>query len=160
MHAARSRTRVLASLWPMSLNVIASAAKQSILSFCCAMDCFVARAPRNDGFGLLESNCSCHRPPTGRRAAPPDDRPRRAIQYSETPVIESRSRGVINPPHARGMTTCCEAAPACKRQNPLPVPLNLIARCRYSQLDRRIDAGAALDASPLALGSNTFISNQ
>src|SRR5882672_4177682 len=37
---------------PCCLNVIASAAKQSILSLCRAMDCFVARAPRNDADGV------------------------------------------------------------------------------------------------------------
>jgi len=33
----------------------------------------------------------------------------RAIQYSEASVIESRSCGVLDTPHARGMTTVCEA---------------------------------------------------
>jgi hypothetical protein len=37
-----------------------------------------------------------HRPPTGRREAPPDNRLRRAIQYSEASVMESRSRSVLD----------------------------------------------------------------
>jgi hypothetical protein len=35
-----------------AINVIASAAKQSILSLRGKMDCFVARAPRNDVVGV------------------------------------------------------------------------------------------------------------
>src|SRR5665213_1121276 len=34
---------------------------------------------------------------------------RRVIQYSETPTIESRSRGVLDPPLSRRMTTCLGA---------------------------------------------------
>jgi hypothetical protein len=37
-----------------------------------------------------------HRPPTGRRRAPPDDRLRRAIQYSEASVIKSIARGMLD----------------------------------------------------------------
>jgi hypothetical protein len=45
-----------------------------------------------------------HRPPPGRRKAPPDDRLQRTIQYSETLVIERKGCGVRDAPHARGMT--------------------------------------------------------
>jgi hypothetical protein len=41
---------------------------------------------------------SRHRPPTGRREAPPDDGLRRAIQYSEALVMEPRSRGLLDTP--------------------------------------------------------------
>jgi hypothetical protein len=47
---------------------------------------------------------SCHRPPPGPASGRPDDRLRRTIQYSETVVIESRSRGVLDSPPSRGMT--------------------------------------------------------
>jgi hypothetical protein len=47
-------------------------------------------------------------------------RPRkRTIQYSETPMMESRSRSVLDAPHARGMTALCGAAPSPSR---LPAP--------------------------------------
>ncbi len=59
------------------------------------MNCFACA--RND-------NTNRHRPPPGRRNAPPDDRLQRAIQYSETVVVDPRSRGVLDTPHARGMT--------------------------------------------------------
>ena len=39
-----------------------------------------------------------HRPPPGRRFAPPDDRLRRAIQYSETLAIEPKGCGVLDTP--------------------------------------------------------------
>jgi hypothetical protein len=52
------------------------------------------RATRWLAMTLLElcHTPSCHHPR------------RRVIQYSETPAIESMSRGVLDPPHARGMT--------------------------------------------------------
>jgi hypothetical protein len=37
----------------------------------------------------------------------------RATQYSETSMIEPRSRGVLDPPHARRMTAVCAAPPPC-----------------------------------------------
>jgi hypothetical protein len=39
-----------------------------------------------------------HRPPPGRRIAPPDDRLRRAIKYSEALAIEPKGRGVLDTP--------------------------------------------------------------
>jgi hypothetical protein len=50
----------------------------------------------------LQTTSGRHRPPPGRRNAPPDDRLHRAIQYSETSVIERTSCGVLDTPHARG----------------------------------------------------------
>src|SRR5665213_627084 len=64
---------------------------------CCAMDCVVARAPRNDGCGLWKLNPTVI------------VRLDRTIQYAETPAIEPRSRGVLDPPHSRRMTPVCEA---------------------------------------------------
>jgi hypothetical protein len=52
----------------------------------------------------VNAKFSGHRPPPGRRSAPPDDRLQRAIQYSEPSAIELKSRGVLDTPHARGMT--------------------------------------------------------
>jgi hypothetical protein len=43
-------------------------------------------------------------PANGSAEWPPDDRLRRVIQYSKTPVIEPRRRGVLDTPHALGMT--------------------------------------------------------
>jgi hypothetical protein len=37
-----------------------------------------------------------HRPPPGRRSAPPDGRLQRAIQYSEAAAMESRGCGVLD----------------------------------------------------------------
>jgi len=55
---------------------------------------------------------SRHRPPPGRRIAPPDDGLQRAIQYSEASVMESKSCGVLDTPLiARGMTAVYEAPP-------------------------------------------------
>src|SRR5260370_38640656 len=58
------------------------------------MDCFASLA-------MTEAwlpHSSCHRPR------------RRTIQYSRAGVIDSRSRGVLDTPHARGMTTIVGAA--------------------------------------------------
>ena len=52
---------------------------------------------------------SRHRPPPGLAFGEPDDRLQRVIQYSETPVIESISRSVLDTPLSRSMTTICEA---------------------------------------------------
>ena len=41
---------------------------------------------------------SRRRPPPGRRIAPPDDRLQRAIQYSETSMMEPESCGVLDTP--------------------------------------------------------------
>src|SRR6266481_1454234 len=46
-------------------------------------------------------------PANGSAEWPPDDRLRRAIQYSEAPVIESTSRGVLDTPLSRSMTVFC-----------------------------------------------------
>src|SRR5437667_9374813 len=43
-------------------------------------------------------------PANGSRECAPDDRLRRAIQYSETPVIESRGCSVLDTPLSRSMT--------------------------------------------------------
>jgi hypothetical protein len=73
--AARSRSRIR-----NYSNVIASAAKQSIPPHKERMDCFAALAMPVSG--RARHALSRHRPPPGRRIAPPDDRLRRAIQYS------------------------------------------------------------------------------
>src|SRR5665213_16956 len=52
---------------------------------------------RNDGCGLWKLNPTVI------------VRLDRTIQYAETPMMESRSRGVLDPPHSRRMTTVCEA---------------------------------------------------
>ncbi len=87
--------------------VIASAAKQSI--FCCGMDCFVASLLAMTGAGGNSLNANAPHaqpssPANGSAEWPPDDRLRRAIQYSEAPVIESRSCGVLDTPLSRSMT--------------------------------------------------------
>src|ERR1700722_14711841 len=48
---------------------------------------------------------SRHRPPPGLAFGEPDDRLRRAIGYSETPMMESISRSVLDTPRSRSMTT-------------------------------------------------------
>ena len=45
-------------------------------------------------------------PANGSAEWPPDDRLRRAIQYSEALVIESKSCGVLDTPLSRDMTRC------------------------------------------------------
>ena len=67
------------------LVVVASEAKQSILSYCGAMDCFASLA--------MTVSCDHRATLSGRH------RPRkRAIQYSEVSVMESRSRSVLDTP--------------------------------------------------------------
>src|SRR5882757_9032995 len=55
-----------------------------------------------------------HSPPSspanGSAEWPPDDRLRRAIQYSEASMMESKSCGVLDTPHARGMTVFVRSA--------------------------------------------------
>jgi hypothetical protein len=77
----------------------ALATKQSILPLCGTMDCFASLAmtvspPSSPATGSALSR----RPMTGsggRSSIPP------------APVMEPRSRGVLDTPHARGMTTFC-----------------------------------------------------
>jgi hypothetical protein len=71
--------------------VIASAAKQSILSLRGEMDCFVASAPRNDG---LRQNLRHHRAP-----AYADDRQRSATRQPDrlTPSLPSSIRAAPRP---------------------------------------------------------------
>ncbi len=64
------------------INVIASAAKQSILSLRGEMDCFAALAMT----AVRRHTLSCHRPR------------RRTIQYSRDAMMQSRSRGVLDTP--------------------------------------------------------------
>src|SRR5467141_5086138 len=64
------------------------------------MDCFASLAMTVSGRTRHTSNR--RRPPPGRRIAPPDDRLRRAIQYSEMPVMESKSCGVLDTPACAG----------------------------------------------------------
>jgi hypothetical protein len=78
----------------------ALATKQSILSLRGEMDCFASLAMTVSGRARHTSNR--RRPPPGRRIAPPDDRLRRAIQYSETSVMESKSRSVLDTPACAG----------------------------------------------------------
>jgi hypothetical protein len=59
---------------------------------------------RGEAAKLCRDPPTRHRPPPGRRIAPPDDRLQRTIQYSEALLIEPRSHGVLDTPHARGMT--------------------------------------------------------
>jgi hypothetical protein len=74
------------------------------------MDCFVASLLAMTGAGgnSLNANSPPHTQPSspanGSAEWPPDDRLRRAIQYSEAPVIESRSCGVLDTPLSRSMT--------------------------------------------------------
>jgi hypothetical protein len=82
-------------------NVIASAAKQSILSLRGEMDCFAALAMT---VVTTRHTLSRHRPPPGRRFAPPDDRLRRATQYSEASMMDSKGRGVLDTPLSWSMT--------------------------------------------------------
>jgi hypothetical protein len=63
------------------------------------------RFARNDG--LERANTLSRRRPR-----------KRAIKYSEAPVMESRIRGVLDTPHARGMTALCEERS--ERSNPSP----------------------------------------
>jgi hypothetical protein len=59
-------------------------------------------------FGCLKMNrhtLSRHRPAKARSASSRKMTGRPSIP--EPPAIESRSRGVLDTPHARGMTTCC-----------------------------------------------------
>jgi hypothetical protein len=59
------------------------------------MDCFASLAMTAEG---LHHTLTRHRPPPGRREAPPDDRLRRAIQYSKGADDKSRSRGLLDRP--------------------------------------------------------------
>jgi hypothetical protein len=94
---SRPRGKTLGEIADSYLAVIASAAKQSILSFCCAMDCFAALAMmlwavlKLKSVSLLSQLSSPGL--TGRPSIP------------ETPMTEPRSRGVLGPPLSRGMTT-------------------------------------------------------
>jgi hypothetical protein len=74
------------------LTVIArNASDEAIrLSFFCAMDCFASLAMTE--FEWRAQHLRRHRPR------------KRAIQYSETPEIESRSCSVLDPPLSRRMT--------------------------------------------------------
>jgi len=92
-------------LSPAGPRQLCLAHKQSISTRNERMDCFASLAMTVSGRACHTSNR--HRPPPGRRIAPPDDRLRRAIQYSETSVMESKSCGVPDTPHARGMTALC-----------------------------------------------------
>jgi hypothetical protein len=69
----------------------------------------LGRNARRDGEGVC-SKCrraklSASSPATGSRECAPDDRLQRATQYSETPMLESRSCGVLDTPLSRSMTT-------------------------------------------------------
>jgi len=59
--------------------------------------------------GIVESSTSLRA--NGSRECAPDDRLQRAIQHSEASVMVSKGRGVLDTPHARGMTALCGAAP-------------------------------------------------
>ncbi|WP_315728877.1 MULTISPECIES: hypothetical protein [unclassified Bradyrhizobium] len=52
----------------------------------------------------------CHHPPPGLASGEPDDRLQRMIQYSRDSNYLSMSLGVLDAPHARGMTNEYEAA--------------------------------------------------
>jgi hypothetical protein len=98
------------------LDVIASAAKQSIPTFF-VLDGLL-RCARNDG--LMRSS----RQTLSRR------RPRRrAIQYSEAPMMESMGRGVLDTPLSRSMTVFARSeakthpiVPGMTRHVPLLLP--------------------------------------
>src|SRR5712672_2513525 len=69
------------------------------------------RFARNDGllwlFRKLNTSTphsQSSSPANGSAEWPPDDRLRRAIQYSETSVMESKGHSVLDTPHARAMT--------------------------------------------------------
>jgi hypothetical protein len=87
-----------------------------------------------------------HRPPPGRRVAPPDDRLQRAIQYSEASVIESRSRSVLDTP--RSMTTRCGAAR--RLANPRSV---IPGRCQRVRATRSPMTGSASNPESRDSGS-------
>jgi hypothetical protein len=95
-------------------------------------------ASRDRGCASDEYKCantiSRHRPPPGRRIAPPDDRLRRAIQYSETPMMESRGRGVLDTPLSRSMTALFGAA-----RQPKSVPSLRDAATNQSMLSSQRD---------------------
>jgi hypothetical protein len=55
----------------------------------------------------------------------------RAIQYSEALMIEPKSRGVVDTPHARGMTSLCGAAPT--RYTPWEYDATLNSKTRNRQ---------------------------
>ncbi|SHK19837.1 hypothetical protein SAMN05444159_2679 [Bradyrhizobium lablabi] len=68
------------------------------------------RRPIRPSLRRARHSLSCHRPPPGRRNAPPDDRLRRTIQYSRDASDERRGRGVLDAPPSRGMTPGCGEA--------------------------------------------------
>src|SRR5665213_2665973 len=79
-------------------------AKQSMPPQKERMDCFVARAPRNDGRGCSETESRANAPHSHVIA-----RLDRATQYSRGGRDQPRGRGVLDPPLSRRMTTCCRA---------------------------------------------------
>jgi hypothetical protein len=69
--------------------------------------------------------------PRERGAIPGRHHPRmRVIQYSEASVMESKARGVLDTPHARGKTAAWsgDRATMCARERALPLPMRWIAR--------------------------------
>jgi hypothetical protein len=65
---------------------------------------------------LLEgcaSNLSCHRPPPGRRDAPPDDRLQRVIQYAAASRLITSASGILDHPLSR-VTTAVIAGRSCR----------------------------------------------
>jgi hypothetical protein len=73
--------------------VVASEAKQSRLVNRKGLDCFVARAPRNDELGARTNHEFAVIAREGGQSSIP-----------ETAVIEPRSRSVLDSPPSRGMT--------------------------------------------------------
>jgi hypothetical protein len=65
---------------------------------------------RGNSLNAIVPHSPLSSPANGSAEWPPDDRLRRAIQYSEAPVIESRSRSVLDTPLSRSMTVLNGAA--------------------------------------------------
>jgi hypothetical protein len=103
------------------------------------------RFARNDGLERAIPQPSS--PANGSAEWPPDDRLRRAIQYSEAPVIESRSRGVLDAPHARGMTVIAKRSVTYPRETHPSCPdlirasINLRNKLFSKKMDHRVKPG-------------------
>jgi hypothetical protein len=82
---------------------------------------------------------SRHRPPPGRRIAPPDDRLRRAIQYPRAVVMESRGRGVLDTPLSRSMTIFVRSGTTLNSDSVIP------GRCEASNPESRDSGSGPLD---------------
>ncbi len=116
------------------------ATKQSKLS-CGSMDCFAEpvigrRFAPTRWLAMTLSGCLKFECVAMGRNAPHSSRhhPRkRVIQYSEAPMMKSKSRGVLDTPLSRSMTAICETA---KRSTPNSTPA-CCRGCRARMSERR-----------------------